>query len=141
MSNGYPQTHQQTSVVRVIANCKNPNKLCKHLRRYTWVFILYLAYVIGCITAIFMPIALQFSKNNKYKKNFTLAADRMCAAMLSTKFGCPEFSGRVTLSTECTHALRWLHDVLNDIDDYHCEEAAITENAYCKLSDHTMGYK
>lgn len=58
----------------------------------------------------------------------------MCAAMLG-------FSGRVTLSTECNHAMHWMHDILNEIEPNHCEEAAYTEGAYCKLSDRTIGYK
>lgn len=67
-------------------------------------------------------------------KHFIMSVDRMCAAMLG-------FSGRVTLSTECIHAMRWMKNILNEIENNHCEESAFTEGAYCRIKDKKLGIK
>lgn len=51
------------------------------------------------------------------------------------------FSGRVTLSTECIHAMRWMKNILNEIENNHCEESAFTEGAYCRIKDKKLGIK
>jgi hypothetical protein len=100
------------------------------------MFLLWFIFAIGCFIAPFMAILLPIFKHNTYIRHFVMSADRMCAAMLG-------FSGRVTLSTECNHAMRyfWLHNVLNDIEENHCEDSAYGEGAYCRLSDRQLGDK
>lgn len=109
-------------------------KIKKSMKKFLLVIFLWFIFTIGCLLAPIFAILLLVLPKNRYIKHFVLAADRMCAAMLG-------FSGRVTLSTECLHKLRWLHDALNFIDTNHCEETAINEGAYCRLSDRQLGEK
>lgn len=107
-------------------------------RKYGSATILWVAFSFGCIVAPFMAIALLIPRIRRipYMMNFVKAADRMTAAELG-------FSGRFMLSTECAHApcLQRLRDILNEIEENHCESSAYEEGVYCKISDHTIGYK
>lgn len=106
----------------------------KNIKILLFLLILWMMFTIGCITAPLFALIYPFIKHKRYSKNYILAADRMCAAMLG-------FSGRVTLSTECIDKMRWLYKILNIIEQNHCEDSAITEHAYCRLSDKKIGHK
>ena len=101
-------------------------------------FVLWLAFTFGCVMAPIFAILLLIPSVRRidYFNNFEKAADRMAAAECG-------YSGRFMLSTEAAHApcLKKLHDVLNWLDDGHCESSAFSEGAYCRISDHKLGYK
>ena len=108
----------------------------KHWKKYVWVLFLWLMFTFGCFLAPFLAISIPFTRNIPYIQRFVRAADRMLAAMLC-------YSGRQMLSTELAHdeRLKWMHDMLNDIEPNHCEESAYEEGAYCRLSDRKIGHK
>lgn len=114
------------------------NKILKIMRRSLFALGLYVIFSAGCIIAPFVAWLLMFPafRRMTYLVNYVKAADRLMAAQLG-------FSGRFTLSTECAHerCYRWMHDMLNEIDENHCEESMYTEGAYCRLSDRKIGYK
>jgi len=106
----------------------------KPLRKVTWIICLWFIFTVGCFFAPLLAIVIPFFKRHTYIYNFVLAADRMCAALLG-------FSGRLTLSTEVTHEMRWVYKMLNEIEENHCEESAYNEGAYCRISDRKLGHK
>jgi len=106
----------------------------KIIRKSIWVLFLWLIFTFGCLCAPIIAITFPFIKKYKYIFNFIMAADRMCAAMLG-------FSGRLTLSSECTHEMKWMRNMLNEIEENHCEESAFSEGAYCRISDRKLGHK
>ena len=105
-------------------------------RKYIWVLFLWLMFSFGCFLAPFLAMTIPFTRNISYIQRFVRAADRLCAALLG-------FSGRHMLSTELSHneRLKWMHDMLEEIDPNHCVESAYEEGAYCRLKDRTIGYK
>lgn len=102
-------------------------------RKYLWMLFLWLMFTFGCFLAPFLALAIPFTRR-QYVHRFVRAADRLCAALLG-------FSGRQMLSTELAHdgRFRWMRNMLNEIEENHCEESAYEEGAYCRLSDRRLG--
>ena len=119
-------------------------KWIKLIRVCLWASMLWTIFTFGCYLAPILAIVLltiPFTRKLKYVQRVLRAADRLCAAMLG-------FSGRQMLSTEIIHAphFTWMYNMLNEIEENHCEESAYEEGAYCRLSDkpeiyHTLGCK
>ena len=113
-------------------------RVIRHTRIAIWVIFLWLLFTIGCFLAPFLAIVIFLPRvrSSIYFHRFVRSADRLCASMLG-------FSGRHMLSTELTYCqnLRWMHRMLNEIEDRHCEESAFEEGAYCRLSDRRIGNK
>jgi hypothetical protein len=83
----------------------------------------------GLLTPFLAALYPYFDKRGQNAKRVE-AIDRVLAAFY---FGC---SGRWTLSVECAHeqrrSLRFLHGVLNIMDEMHCENSAHNEGVYCE---------
>lgn len=107
----------------------------KRWRKYLWILFLWIMFTFGCFLAPFLAMMIPFTRR-EYIVRFVKAADRMLAAMLN-------YSGRNMLSTELAHdtSFKWMHDMLNEIDENHCEESAYAEGAYCRLSDRRLGIR
>ena len=108
----------------------------KALRKFWFIFVLWLMFSFGCFCVPFLAIVYPWFKHRGYMQNVVKAADRMCAALLG-------FSGRQMLSTELIYETRlmWMRKELDNIEKNHCEESAYEEGAYCRLKDHKSGSK
>lgn len=113
-------------------------RVLKLLERGVFVVLLYLIFVLCCALGPIAALLYPLAHDDGYIRNFFEAADRMLAAFHGK-------SGRWTLSVECAAAnsgwlkiLRWM---LDTIQPGHCERAAISEHAYCRIKDKKLGHK
>lgn len=111
-------------------------KFVRMIQKIIFATILWFIFSAGCVVAPIMSIVLLFKWKDIYVRNFVLAADRMLASLLG-------FSGHCALSAELVYCARfkWMRNMLDSIDENHCEISAYTEGAYCRLSDRRIGSK
>lgn len=112
-------------------------QLDQHARRISLVVGFWILFSVGCILTPIMVLLYPFAKKHGYITNLVEAADRMVAALLG-------FSGHWELSVEYAidpERYKRMHDYLNSIAPDHCEKSAISEGAYCRISDRKMGTK
>lgn len=103
-------------------------------KQYSLVLFLWVLFSLCCLVAPFVAMFFWAYPRHSYMRRFVKSADRMIAALLG-------FSGRHTLSTECAHSndYQWLRNILNTVEENHCEREAFEEGAYCRISDKQRG--
>lgn len=106
------------------------------IKRLVFILILWVLFTLGCMLAPFMSIFYFFFPMNHYLRRVVKAADRMIAAILG-------YSGKFTASVESASEprLEWLHYMLNEIQENHCENEVVSEHAYCSITHKKLGDK
>ena len=85
--------------------------------------ILFIGFVLSNICSWFIVLSLPWLWHRSYPRNIGKALSRTVAAFLG-------FDGKLMLSTELAYSSRfkWLRNWLYQIDKYHCEKSAMSEN-------------
>jgi hypothetical protein len=105
-------------------------------KRYVLVLFLWCLFTLICFAAPFIAILFPMYRKRSYLRRIVKTADCLVASVLG-------FSGVFTLSAELAHSkkYKWLHDMLNMIEEDHCENELFEEGAYCRIRDRQRGDK